>query len=157
MQKLKKLLKNEKDRHTEELGKIDLLNKQVQEYQERLDDRNYNEFSDSIINSASIHDFWILKSHLSKGNVSKIVASRKLLKSFQKLVTGLLYGVIPIAVPQRIMLTEEDKKLIKDVEKATNLTIVKKQISKNKVAFSHILTIISDSIKYLQQVQEKTF
>ena len=66
---------------------------------------------------------------------------------------GLQYGVIPLVVQQSQELTSSDRKLISKLENVSREE-VKKIIYKNKTSFTHLFSIIAESIDYLKRVDE---
>ena len=128
---------------------VDLLKAQRQEFEVKFNDPNFSTFSSAIINSVSVNDFIRIRDLVDQGKIDRVLRSRKLLRSLQKLMIGLSYGVVPVVVPQRKMLTDNDRDLIKQLE-GISLEQIKQVISDNTASFTHIFNVISDSINFLK-------
>ena len=128
---------------------IELLQKQREEFETNFNDPNFNAFSAAIINSASIKDFLKIKDLIAQNKFDDVLRSKKLLISLQKLFIGMRYGVVPIVVPQRNMLTDADRDIIKGLENVS-LERVKSTIREKKGEFMHIFSVIADTINFLE-------
>ena len=128
---------------------IELLQKQREEFETNFNDPKFNAFSAAIINSASIKDFLKIKDLIAQNKFDDVLRSKKLLISLQKLFIGMRYGVVPIVVPQRNLLTDADRDIIKGLENVS-LEKIKSTIREKKGEFMHIFSVIADTINFLE-------
>ena len=129
--------------------KIKILNDQLKELKINFDDPNFNAFSNRVVNSETVKDYFRICELVSESQVATL--SKKLLTSFQKLIVGLSYGVVPITTPQRIQLTSEDRNFIAKIEDLP-LAKVKNLVLKNRKSFINIINILRESIIFLKSV-----
>lgn len=129
--------------------KIKILNDQLKELKTNFDDPNFNAFSNRVVNSETVKDYFRICELVSESQVATL--SKKLLTSFQKLIVGLSYGVVPITAPQRIQLTSEDRNFIAKIEDLP-LAKVKNLVLKNRKSFINIINVLRESIIFLKSV-----
>ena len=146
-------LKDFKKIRYESERKIQSLNQQLNEFKTNFDDPNYNNFSESVINTNSINCFFKIKDLVDEGNVNAFVKSAKLLTAFQSILQALIYGIIPISAPQRRKLTNTDRNFIRKLDNVSN-TVLKQEIVKNSDSFINIVNTIAKSMKYLDAVHQ---
>ena len=129
--------------------KIKILNDQLKELKINFDDPKFNAFSNHVVNSETVNDYFRICELVSGGQVATV--SKKLLTSFQKLIVGLTYGVVPITVSQRLHLTSEDRNLIAKIEDLP-LAKVKRLVLKHRKSFVNIIDVLRQSIIFLKNV-----
>ena len=129
--------------------KIKILNDQLKELKINFDDPKFNAFSNHIVNSETVNDYFRICELVSGGQVATV--SKKLLTSFQKLIVGLSYGVVPITVTQRLHLTSEDRNFIAKIEDLP-LAKLKKLVLKHRKSFVNIVDVLRQSIIFLKNV-----
>ena len=129
--------------------KIKILNDQLKELKINFDDPNFNAFSNRVVNSETVKDYFRICELVSESQVATL--SKKLLTSFQKLIVGLSYGVVPITAPQRIQLTSDDRNFIAKIEDLP-LAKVKNLVLKNRKSFINIINVLRESIIFLKSV-----
>eukprot|EP00116_Pleurobrachia_bachei_P005092 sb/3465354/ len=128
---------------------VELLQKQREEFETNFNDPKFNAFSAAIINSVTVRDFLRIKDLIAQNKFDEVLRSKKLLTSLQKLFIGMRYGVVPIVVPQRNLLTNADRDIIRGLENVS-LERVKSTIGENKEVFAHIFSVIADTINFLE-------
>ena len=129
--------------------KIKILNDQLKELKINFDDPKFNAFSNRVVNSETVNDYFRICERVSEGQVTTL--TKKLLTSFQKLIVGLSYGVVPITAPQRLHLTSEDRNFIAKIEDLP-LAKVKSLVLKNRKSFVNIVNVLRESIIFLKSV-----
>ena len=129
--------------------KIKILNDQLKELKINFDDPKFNAFSNHVVNSETVNDYFRICERVSEGQVTTL--TKKLLTSFQKLIVGLSYGVVPITVSQRLHLTSEDRNFIAKIEDLP-LAKVKSLVLKNRKSFVNIVEVLRESIIFLKSV-----
>ena len=134
--------------------KIEELSAQLKELKELDDDCKLDVLSKSVINSVTIDDLNRILMLLANNQMYAILRSRKYLRALQKLFVGLMYGIIPITVSQRIALTEKETVLVKELENAS-VDRVKSYISSNREAFTKLFDVVDDSIKLVTKTYKR--
>ena len=150
---LKRLLANTRRRNTI-LGKqnkeceerIKELQRQIDEVQNYEGDYELTDTINSVINDVTIHEFNKIRELMERDNIDALLRSSKHVSNLKKLFLGLSWGIVPITAPQRIVLSDLEKNLIRNLKDATN-DDVRKQIRANKQAFIHLFEVIKDSIE----------
>ena len=134
--------------------KISELSAQLKEIKELDGDYELNPLSKSVINSVTIEDLNKIKMLLANNQMYIILRSRKYLRALQKLFVGLMYGIIPVTVSQRIALTGNERMMVKELENAS-IDRVKTYISSNREAFLNLFSVIDDSIKLVTKTYKR--
>ena len=130
--------------------KIELLENQLEDLKEFDGDYELNRFSDAVLNSVTIEEFNKIRDLIANNRLSQVLRSRKLLTALQKLFLGLSYGIIPITAPQRIALSEDEKKMVRTLENAST-DEVKSHIQANQNSFMKLFSVLDLSIKLITQ------
>ena len=127
--------------------KIKILKEQLEECEE-FGESEYDltKLSKSIYNSVTIEEFNRIRTLLSNNQIDLLLRGRKNILALQKMASALTYGIIPITNPQRVALSDREKKLVKDIETAT-VDDVREHIKNNLPAFLKLFSTIEDSLK----------
>ena len=132
--------------------KIKFLNDQLKELKLEFNNPKFNAFSNSVVNSETINDYFRICELVSEGHANTAVRKKKLLTSFQKLIVGVNYGAVPLSVPQRLQLSSEDREFIAKVEKLP-LPKLQQLVLKEQNVFVKVIDVLRESIRFLKNVQ----
>ena len=153
LDKLKKMLAATRRQNTmlgkqnrEFMAQIKELQDQIDEVQNGDDDFEMTNTINSVINDVNISEFNKIRQLMEKGNLPAILRSEKHVLALKKLCLGLSWGIVPITAPQRIVLSEHEKNLIKRLKDCT-INEVRKQIRENKQAFTNLFKVINESVE----------
>ena len=127
--------------------KIKVLKDQLEECEE-FGETEYDmtKISKSVYNSVTIEEFNKIRTLLANNQIDLLLRGRKNILALQKMASALTYGVIPITNPQRVALSDREKKLVKDIETAT-VDDVREHIKNNQSVFMKLFSTIDDSLK----------
>ena len=110
------------------------------------DDFEMKDTVNSVINDVNISEFNKIRQLMEKGNLTGLLRSDKHVTALKKLCLGLSWGIVPITAPQRVILSEHEKDLIRNLKDST-ISDVRKQIRENKQAFINLFKVIKDSVE----------
>ena len=135
-------------------AKMDVLKRQLQEFEEFDGDKELDGLSRVIFNGVTIQEFNKIRGLINENKISQLLRGRKNIITLQKLFLGLIYGIIPITNPQRVALTNDEKNMVRSLENAT-VEEVKLYIQKNSNTIRTLFSTINDSIKLVTDSYQK--
>ena len=91
-------------------AKMNVLKRQLQEFEEFDGDKELDGLSRVIFNGVKIKEFNKIRGLINENKISQLLRGRKNIITLQKLFLGLIYEIIPITNPQRVALTNDEKK-----------------------------------------------
>lgn len=118
------------------------LNKQVVDMKDE-GYSNFNALSKAIFNCVTIQDIHKIRDLVNTQNVGEI--STKHIETIQKIMLGLSVGVIPICNPQRTIINDSQRRLIKELQDAP-ASAAKRKLKNNHSNFTRLWSIIDDSL-----------
>ena len=104
---------------------------------------NFNALSKVIFNCVTIQDIHKIRDLVNSQNVGEI--STKHIETIQKIMLGLSVGVIPICNPQRTVINDSQRRLIKELQDAP-ASAAKRKLKNNHSNFTRLWAIIDDSL-----------
>ena len=135
-------------------AKINVLKRQLQEFEEFDGDEELHGLSKVIFNGVTIQELNKIRGLVSENKITQLLRGRKNIITLQKQFLGLIYGIIPITNPQRVALTDGEKNMVRSRENAT-IEEVKLYIQKNSNTIRTLFSTINDSIKLVTDSYQK--
>jgi len=122
--------------------KIKLLSDQLQAVKD--DDEDLSNLAKIIFNCTTMEEIFQIQKLVKNHQIDELV--QKHLPTLQNLFLSLSFGVLPICQPQRDQVTDEQRRVVEQLQVASQSSA--KNILKNKRGeVINLFTIISDSIK----------
>ena len=150
--KYERLYKSKLSETKQHLERIQLFEKQLDEFRTKFNDTKFYEFSDTIINSKNIRDYLELRRLMDMKSYASIVRSKRLVKAIKSLFIGLKYGAIPLVVPQRKLLSAKGRKLINLVD-YKSIEEIKRLLLKHSKDFYNIFQIIGRTLSHVASLE----
>ena len=150
--KYERLYKSKLSETKQHLERIQLFEKQLDEFRTKFNDTKFYEFSDTIINSKNIRDYLELRRLMDMKSYASIVRSKRLVKAIKSLFIGLKYGAIPLVVPQRKLLSAKGRKLINLVD-CKSIEEIKRLLLKHSKDFYNIFQIIGRTLSHVASLE----
>ena len=135
-------------------AKINVLKRQLQEFEEFDGDKELHGLSKVIFNGVTIQELNKIRGLVSENKITQLLRGRKNIITLQKQFLGLIYGILPITNPQRVALTDGEKNMVRSRENAT-IEEVKLYIQKNSNTIRTLFSTINDSIKLVTDSYQK--
>ena len=135
-------------------AKINVLKRQLQEFEEFDGDKELHGLSKVIFNGVTIQELNKIRGLVSENKITQLLRGRKNIITLQKQFLCLIYGIIPITNPQIVALTDGEKNMVRSRENAT-IEEVKLYIQKNSNTIRTLFSTINDSIKLVTDSYQK--
>ena len=123
-------------------NQIKILNEKIKATEEN--DASFKPLSDAIFNCITIEEIFKIKKLVRNREFEELIKNH--LDTLQKLFLSLSYGVIPICQPQRDVMSDSQKNLIKKIETSTP-SKAKTIIMQNRSDIVNIFDIIDQSLE----------
>ena len=122
--------------------KIKALNEQIENMEE--DDINSSTLSKAIFNCSSMEEIFQIQRLIANHQFDEIIKNH--LPTLQNLFLSLSYGILPICQPQREQVTDDQRRLVEQVQMASKPT-AKRLLTEKRADVVNLFTIIKDSLK----------
>ena len=122
--------------------KIKALNEQIENMEE--DDINSSTLSKAIFNCSSMEEIFQIQRLIANYQFDEIIKNH--LPTLQNLFLSLSYGILPICQPQREQVTDDQRRLVEQVQMASKPT-AKRLLTEKRADVVNLFTIIKDSLK----------
>ena len=122
--------------------KIELLNNQIKSLQES--DASLDGLTKSIFNCTTMEEIFEIQNLISNHQIDLLV--QRHLKTLQRLFFSLSYGVLPVCQPQRDKVSDNQRRLVEKIQKATSSN-AKRMIKENRGEIVNLFSIINDSLR----------
>ena len=132
-------------------AKVEELNRALEEL--KYEGNHFNKDTKQIFNYVSIEEIEKLR-HLFKNKMFDRIKRKGNVNIIQKIAMGLLRRYIPICTPQRTVITDQQRDLIRNIEKSTT-NKTEKLIAENIELVSNFMFKIYTSIKMVVQLYDK--
>ena len=124
-------------------NKIKALNEYIADLKKNQHS-NFNSLSKVIYNCTTIEEIFKIRNLIKTQRIDELL--QRHLPTLQKIMSGLVYGVIPICNPQRTIISNKQRKLINDINDVAP-SAAKQKIQSNRREFSKLWSIIDDSLQ----------
>ena len=122
--------------------KIKLLSDQLQAVKE--DDEDLSSLTKAIFNCATMEEIFQIQNLINNHQIDELIQNH--LPTLQNLLLSLSFGILPICQPQRDQVTNEQRRVVEQLQTASPANA--KSILRNKRGdVINLFTIIKDSIK----------
>jgi len=149
---LDKKLNREKDEIEKQCaGRIKTLNDHIKSLQEDSS-ADMNPLIKAIYNCTTMEEIFTIQKLVENHQLDEVVD--KHLPTLQNLLFSLSYGILPICQPQRDKVSDEQRKLVDNIQNSSN-NGAKKLIRNNKREIVNLFSIIKDSIKLARNSYNK--
>ena len=149
----KKALEKEKSLRKKEKERCDLLTAQFDSYKENVVPQT-SPLDKALNNSVTIDEINDIRHLISSGRVQPILDDEDKLSTIQKVISGMLEGIIPISNPQNLAFTEKHKSFMKTLERL-RIDDVKDCIAENVDDFLEVFGILDMSLKLVTKAFNK--
>ena len=113
---------------------------------------NFNELSKIIYNCVTIEEIHRIRELINAQRIDDLLTNH--IDTLQNIMMGLSVGVIPICNPQRSVITDNQRKLIQDIQDVSPPT-AKQQIRNNRGDFTRLWSIVDDSLQLICQTYNR--
>ena len=148
-----------REEHREEIQKLqsdcDQKIKNLNNYIKDLKEdeyANFNELSKIIYNCVTIEEIHRIRELINTQRIDDLLTNH--IDTLQNIMLGLSVGVIPVCNPQRSVISEEQQKLIQDIQDVSPAT-AKRQIRNNRGDFTKLWSIVDDSLQLICQTYNR--
>lgn len=142
-----------KSKHKEELNELEIENKQkIKHFQDLIknmqdEDSDYTKLSSAGINCTTIEEIFEIQNLIKNHQLNELTQNH--LKTIQKLLINLSYGIIPLCDSQRQAITQPQRKLVEKIQHASPSS-AKRLMKESRQDFVNLFTIINGSLKLMR-------